>query len=58
MSDIGDRDVFGLGGHTAKADRHGERRGVRHREALAAQRLLLGGGRDDQRTEEGKGDGK
>jgi hypothetical protein len=48
MPDIGDRDVFGLGGSAAKADGHGQRRGVRHRQALAAQRLLLGGCRRDQ----------
>jgi hypothetical protein len=57
MSDIGDRDLFGLGGRAAKADRDGKRRPARHREAFAAQRLLLGGRRDDHRTEEGKGKG-
>jgi hypothetical protein len=43
---------------TPKADRHRKGRGVRHREAFAAQRLLLGGRRDHQRTEEGEGDSK
>jgi hypothetical protein len=56
MPDIGDRDFLRLGGDT-HADRYRARRRVGHGKALAAE-WLLGGGRQDQRTEEGEGDSK
>src|SRR5829696_9456983 len=58
MPDIGDRDFLRLGGDAPEADRDRARRRACHREALAAQRLLLGGCWQDQRTEEGNGDSK
>ena len=57
MPDIGDRDFLRLGSDTLQADRYRARRRVGHREALAAE-WLLGGRRQDQRTEKGKDDSK
>ena len=57
MPDIRDRDFLRLGSGALQADRYRARRCVGHRKALAAE-WLLGRGREDQRTEEGKGNSK
>ena len=56
MAGIGDRHLLGLRGDSAQADRRGARRRIRHRQALAAQRFLLGGRRRYQRTQHGNDD--
>jgi hypothetical protein len=54
MSDIGDRDIFGLGGGSAEADRHG--RGVAFaiaRHSLRKGLLLAAAGRSANRARQG-----